>query len=99
MIGIFKIHGESMHPALSSGDFVVAARFYRQLAMGDLIVFQHPVYGRLIKRIKQLDPVGNILVQSENKQGLSSEQMGWLEPNQIYAKVLFSSRKKQFSLL
>ncbi len=95
MIGIVKIHGQSMAPALSGGDFVVTSRYYRKLSTNDLIIFKHPIYGRLIKRIKKIDRLGNIWVRGENKYSLSSEQMGIVAPSMVQAKVLFPIRQRQ----
>ncbi|PCJ32717.1 MAG: peptidase S24 [Gammaproteobacteria bacterium] len=93
MISVFKIQGESMSPRLSGGDFVVASRFYITLSEGDIVVVQHPVYGRIIKRVKHIGESGRFLLTGENEQSLSSEQMGWLARSTIKAKVLFSGRK------
>lgn len=94
MIMIFKVRGQSMRPCLSSGDFVVATRFYRKLTIGDIVVFQHTLYGRLIKRIRDINASGMLLLSGDNKYSLSSEEIGWLKYSQVQAKVAYISHSR-----
>lgn len=82
-----------MIPFLSGGDFLITSRFYRKLAVGDLIVFDHSIYGRLIKRIKEINKSGEFNVTGENELSLTSDQIGWISPSSVEAKVLMSVGK------
>ncbi len=86
-----------MSPLLSGGDFLIASRLYRKLATGDLIVFQHFTYGRLIKRIVAINAAGECRVTGENNHSLSSKQIGWIAPSSIEAKVLIKIRNKKLN--
>lgn len=89
MLGIFKVQGDSMYPALSAGDFVVTCRFYRKLAVGDLIVFNHKSYGRLIKRIIEIASSGELRLTGENDGSVNSQQIGWVAKKDLLGLVLF----------
>jgi hypothetical protein len=60
--------------------------------VNDLVVCQHPVYGKMIKRIKQKNQRGDMLLTGENAQSLSSQQMGWITAGMITGKVLLKIR-------
>ena len=93
MLGIFKVQGDSMYPTLSAGDFVVTCRFYRKLAIGDLIVFNHNNYGRLIKRIIEIASTGELRLTGENNASVDSQQIGWVSKKDLLGIVLFKIRK------
>lgn len=82
-----------MYPVLAAGDFVISQRLYRHLTIGDTVVVNHPHYGRLIKRVKDIDPLANVWLEGENKESLSSEKMGWITPSMLQGKVIFISKK------
>lgn len=90
MFAVLKIQGQSMHPSLSNGDFVVAVRYFYRLTVDDIVVFQHPLYGRLIKRVREMNSAGMLWVNGDNSDSISSEQMGWVKGEQIQGKVVFS---------
>lgn len=82
-----------MLPTLSGGDFVVATRLYHVIAKGDLLVVNHPCFGRIIKRVKAFSADHGILLNSDHNEGMSSEQLGWIDKQDIQAKVLFSIKQ------
>lgn len=90
MFSVLKIQGQSMYPSLSNGDFVVTVRYFYRLTVDDIVVFQHPLYGRLIKRVQEINSTGMLRVSGENNRSVSSEQMGWVKDEQIQGKVVFS---------
>ncbi|PHS24701.1 MAG: peptidase S24 [Methylophaga sp.] len=93
MFGIFKVQGDSMYPSLSAGDFVVTCRFYRKLAIGDLVVFKHKNYGRLIKRIADVASSGALRLAGENDASVNSQQIGWVAKHDLLGLVLFKIRR------
>ena len=53
---IVKVRGDSMLPRYRDGDFVVTARYGRRRPQpGDDVVFMHPDFGMLLKRIERVD--------------------------------------------
>jgi nickel-type superoxide dismutase maturation protease len=54
MLQIIKVSGDSLSPEILEGDFVLVSKIpfsLNSLQVGDLVVFNHPDYGLLIKRI------------------------------------------------
>ena len=92
ILGIYKVRGNSMFPALSDNDFVITSRLFAHLRQGDLVVMQHPTYGRLIKRIDVIDSSSRIRLRGENNNSLSPDAMGWLDRKHLKGKVLLSVR-------
>jgi nickel-type superoxide dismutase maturation protease len=89
MFSLLKVQGQSMHPRLSNGDFVVAVRYFYRLAVDDIVILQHPLYGRLVKRIREINSAGKLRVSGENSSSVSSKQIGWIKDEQIQGKVVF----------
>lgn len=86
-----------MSPEIMDGDYVVIAtspRFLRRLKAGDVIVFQHPGWGRLIKRIAHEDPRLGYYVIGANANSLDSRKLGYILPEAIEGKVIWHIRQK-----
>ena len=92
MFSFVKVQGESMEPCLSDGDFVLISRWILNLKVGNFVVFTHPKYARLIKKIKAIDAAGNLLLQGCNPTSLSPEKMGWIKRADLEGKVIFQVR-------
>lgn len=85
-----------MLPTLAEGDYVIAFRWWWTLKEGDLVIARHPLLPFLIKRIKSIDEHGDILLQGDSKESLSTEQMGTVPRKQIIGKVIYLSRAKHY---
>ena len=56
MFQILKVTGESLSPFFVQGDYVLVIKIpfvLRRLKPGDVIVFRHPAYGVMIKRLER----------------------------------------------
>ena len=91
---IFKVTGNSMLPTLAAGDFVIASRLFFKLRVGDHIVANHPDYDCIVKKIQKIDPTQGYWLSGENSDSVTPEQIGWLNRNQIIAKVILKIKKK-----
>lgn len=88
MIKVVKVVGESMSPALEPGQYVFANTWQRhRVSLGDIVVIDHPFYGRIVKRIRDICPVQGYKLSSDNPNGLSSEALGWVSERAIVGKV------------
>lgn len=80
-----------MSPGLQDGDYVLCASLpVLRYRLGDLLVADHPYYGRLIKRIAVIDDQGRVRLKGENPDSLNEAQMGWFEPSAISGKVIWT---------
>ncbi len=82
-----RVEGTSMLPALPEGKLVVAIRWYRRLRVGDIVIFEHAGLEK-IKRITKMKS-GNVYVTGTNPaHSTDSRHFGWLNTEDIKAKVL-----------
>ena len=92
MLKIMKVTGHSMHPRYRDGDFVILSTGnwpILKVHAGDDIVFEHEIYGMLIKRIERIDSEKNgIFVLAEHEDGLDSRELGWIDAGYVRGKVI-----------
>jgi len=84
-----------MQPFLRSGDYVLASRLYMKIAINDLIVVNHPRYGRIIKRVSNISHTLGVCLSGDNAESVTSEEMGWVDRAQVDAKVILSIKDKR----
>jgi signal peptidase I len=92
MFRIHKVTGDSMFPDFQQGDFVLIATtdiVRKRLKVGDIIVFEHKLYGTLIKRIASFDPeTAEAYVEGIRPDSLSSLRLGTIRRDAIRGKVI-----------
>lgn len=92
MFRIKKVTGDSMSPDYHQGDFVILLTlpfFIRRLKIGDVIAFEHQLYGSLIKRIASFDPeTSQVFVEGTHPDSLDSRRLGSIDPGRIRGKVI-----------
>ena len=93
MIKIIKVTGNSLSPFFLSGDFVfinTSQRVNKKLQPDDIVVFNHPVHGRLIKRVvvNHLESE-RIEVSGYNEDSVSSHKLGLIPYSAIIGKVIY----------
>jgi signal peptidase I len=92
MLRIHKVTGDSMSPDFQEGDFVVLTTiplFLERLKIGDVIIFEHQLYGTLIKRIASFDPgTAEAYVEGTRPDSLDSRRLGTIRRDAIQGKVI-----------
>ena len=92
MFRILKVTGDSMSPDFQEGDFVMLATapfFLSRLKIGDAIIFDHKLYGTLIKRIASFDPeTAEAYVEGTRADSLDSRRLGTIRRDAIRGKVI-----------
>jgi nickel-type superoxide dismutase maturation protease len=87
------VTGESLSPFLLEGDFVVVSKIpfvLRKIKAGDIVVFRHPVYGTMIKKVEHTSPDGEeIFVLGTHPESTDSRQFGPLRRRQLIGKVIW----------
>lgn len=88
----FRVHrivGQSMMPCLANGDYVLSLKRRSSYRIGDIVIVQHPEWGKLVKRISSCRHDA-VLLKGENPEAsLSSERMGWQSTDHIIGRVVF----------
>ena len=93
MIRIMKVTGESLSPFFQQGDFVIVLDrrcLLGKVKAGDVVVFRHPIYGKLIKRIKDITPTeGELFVVGTHPESTDSRTFGLIPRRWLIGKVIF----------
>jgi nickel-type superoxide dismutase maturation protease len=85
---IRKIHGHSMVPVLPPGTYVWATPWYKNLKVGDTVIFLHE--GReKIKRISEIKEGKLFLLGDHAESSTDSRQFGWLDSDTVLARVFW----------
>jgi len=87
-----------MSPDYEEGDFVILTTipfFLKRLKVGDTIIFEHQLYGKLIKRIASFDPeTAEAYVEGTHSESLDSRRLGTIRREVILGKVITHIRRK-----
>lgn len=96
ILKIWRIRGQSMSPEIEEGDFVVISKipFLTYFRPGDQIIFHHPHYGMLIKRIVKADNQERLYwVAGNHPDSIDSHKIGPVAEHQIIGKVIWHIRR------
>jgi signal peptidase I len=98
LLQLMKVAGVSLHPAYRNGDFVVVSKIpilLRGVRPGDVVVFQHPRLGRLIKLVEHLEAGGHSLyVVGLDADSVDSRTFGAIPRETVLGKVIWHIPKK-----
>ena len=93
MFRLLKVTGDSLSPLYKEGDFVVITTlpfFLRRLRQGDIIVFQHGLYGTLIKIVDRFLPEEDaVYVIGTSEESLDSRRLGPISRAALKGRVLW----------
>ena len=97
MLKFFKISDNSLFPEYGEGDFVLSAKipfFLDSVRCGDVVVFRHPLYGTMIKKVSHIAGDGNrIYVIGTHENSVDSRQFGALRKDALIGKVIWHIRR------
>lgn len=92
MLKIIKVTGNSLSPILFPGEYALIWRVpfrFKKLVPGDLVVFDHEKYGRLIKQVVDNNPAEKFIeTEGIHPASLSAEKIGTIPYTNIVGKVL-----------
>ncbi len=92
-IGLYRVTGLSMSPGLQPGDYVlIAPRINRQYRPGDVVVADHPRYGRIIKRVTVVAADGLLHLCGTHPASTPSLTLGSLPLKRIKGRVIWRFR-------
>ena len=97
MLRFIKVLGQSLAPDYREGDFVLVAKIpflLNRLKKGDTVVFNHPVYGTMIKMVESSQAVrGEIFVLGTHQDSVDSRHFGPIRTADLIGKVIWHIRK------
>jgi nickel-type superoxide dismutase maturation protease len=90
---LLKVTGESLSPFFLQGDYVLVAKLpyiLRRLKPGDVIVFRHPAYGVMIKRLEYFTVGGEeLFVLGSHPESNDSRTFGAIPRRWVEGKVIW----------
>jgi phage repressor protein C with HTH and peptisase S24 domain len=96
MLRLLKVRGTSLWPEYRAGDFVLAASVpfpSRKIKSGDVIIFQQPGYGMLIKRVQEVLEDGHAFeVRGTQVSSSDSRNFGPVPKARVSGKVIWHFR-------
>jgi len=97
MFRLLKVTGDSLYPAYRQGDFVLITKIpflLNSIRRGDVIVFEHPAYGTLIKRVESVSADrGVYYVLGVHENSVDSRQFGPVDRQALVGKVIWHISK------
>ena len=97
MVKLLKVSGASLEPSYQDGDFVIISKIpilFKLIRTGDVIVFRHEIYGRLIKRIDRLVPEQDgYYVLGTRLDSIDSRLIGVVAKKDVIGKVIWHISK------
>jgi len=98
MLRFYRVRGESMLPLLADGDVVLAWDAYGLVGrprIGDMVIFNSPYHGILVKQVESLDPAGGVFrVRGTRPISTDSQDFGNLPFSALLGKVIWRVPKK-----
>ncbi len=93
MLRVIKVTGDSLSPDYREGDYVVIATipfFLNRIQVGDVIVFQQPTYGTLIKKVAQIERSGEqFFVVGVHSNSVDSRHFGPVLRQSLIGRVIW----------
>lgn len=101
MISIARIEGQSMAPTFASGDYVLGVRpfFASSLRVGQVVVIEHPQYGKIVKRIQSISASGGLSLSGDGGASVASCELTELCPRRVVMKAFLVISRRGLSLL
>ncbi len=90
---IRRVVGQSMSPKLPAGSLLLATQLFRVLHPGEVVIIEHDGKQK-VKRIERIEDNKLFVVGDNLEFSNDSRQFGWLEIDQIIAKVIWPNLKK-----
>lgn len=88
MLKFIKVTGNSLYPEYREGDYVMIITIpFFPFKQGDTIVFQHPTYGKMIKKIERIES-DKIQVKGTHPDSVDSRRFGPIDRKSVLGKVI-----------
>jgi phage repressor protein C with HTH and peptisase S24 domain len=96
MFKFIRVASRSLEPEYREGDYVTVITYpFFRLKRGDTIVFHHPEYGIMIKKVDRLDS-DKIYAVGTHKDSIDSRRFGPINPIDVIGKVIWQIKKPEW---
>ena len=86
---IYKIEGDSMSPSIINNSFVLI-RPFRKKKINRFFIFEHEIYGKLIKKLVNIDSSNHFWFEGEHQSSITKTQVGPVKECDILGQIIFS---------
>lgn len=91
---VLRVRGNSLSPAYRDGDYVIITGLgLKRVRPGDVVVFEHPEYGRMIKRVEGLEACGRLRVRGDDLDSVDSRRFGPIPRAFLTGRVFWHIRR------
>ena len=87
-LSIFKIQGDSMSPNISDDSFIITKPFSNIRNKNKLLIFKHKVYGKLVKRLNNIDSSNFFWFKGDSYTSISMDDIGPIKREQIIGEII-----------
>lgn len=98
MLQVLRVTENSLYPLYQDGDFVLISKIpilLRGIRPGDVVVFEHPSRGKLIKRVERLENEGRaVYVLGLSPDSVDSRFFGAVPRERVLGTVIWHIPKK-----
>ena len=89
---IYKIEGDSMSPSIENNSFILMKSF-KEKKINKFFVFKHQIYGKLIKKLVNIDSSNHFWFEGENQSSISKKKVGPIKECDIEGQIIVSISK------
>ncbi len=89
----YRVEGDSMSPSIPKESFIVIKQV-NKFTIKDFFVFNHQTYGKLMKKLVEVDSNNQLWFEGEFKESVSKKDIGPIKKNQIIGRVVLSISEK-----
>jgi signal peptidase I len=92
MLKLLKVSGDSLLPVYRDGDFVLVSKIpylFGPVRPGDVIAFQHQVYGTMIKQVENVLDRDALWVVGTHAFSVDSRRFGPVRLRDVLGKVIW----------
>ena len=95
LLQVLRVRGGSLAPRIHDGDYIVISGLgMGRIRAGDVVVFDHPDYGRLVKRVEGLEPCGHLRVRGDDIDSIDSRRFGPIPRSCLLGRLIWHIPKK-----
>ncbi len=87
-----------MSPSIEDNSFLLIKSPIKKKKINKLFIFNHKLYGKLIKRLVEVDSSNSFWFMGENSHSIKKDQIGPIKENQILGQIVLSISKSSFKL-
>ena len=87
-VRLTRILGRSMQPRLQPGAYALFGPF-RTLRVGDIVLVEHPRYGRIVKAIHRID-TQNLELIGLSEDSTPTQDLGQVSVDAVLGRLIFS---------